>query len=102
MFEETGLHLTGLVCEIGLGVDFETPGGARWKKLSFEIEVMEMGGDGNDGLSVRLDPEEHQAFKWVTEEEVRDGELKFVTEEQRVVMLQAFVLRNQTHEMFLA
>ena len=97
MFEETGLHLTRLVCEVEKEVVFETPRDGRWRKLSFEIEVLEMQErpERVDGVSVRLDPEEHQAFKWVTEKEVRDAELKIVTEEQREVMLQAFALRNK-------
>lgn len=81
-------------------------------KLTFEIEVQEdlcravngtAGGqclsdaastliyEGlGDGL-VKLDPAEHQAFKWVTEDELKLwGPGKIVTEEQRQMMLQAF------------
>jgi len=44
----------------------------------------------DDGL-VKLDPAEHQAFKWVTEDELKHwGPGNILTEEQRQMMLQAF------------
>lgn len=46
VFEETGLHLTRLVRQIGRGVEFSvgrSGGPERWLKLSFEIEVTEIG-----------------------------------------------------------
>ena len=46
VFEETGLHLTRLVRQIGKGVEFSvgrSGGPERWLKLSFEVEVTEIG-----------------------------------------------------------
>ena len=97
-----------------------------WVKLEFEIEVAGMANvlattpqhhhcvasnctPRNHDLSyassypqaieITLDPVEHQAYKWVTEEEVKisgpaEGCLKLVSEDQRQVILQAF----QMHE----
>jgi len=48
----------------------------------------------DEGLGVglvKLDPAEHQAFKWVTEDELKHwGPGKIMTEEQRQMMLLAF------------
>lgn len=136
-FEETGLRLVRFNRQIGSGMDFVMGYGARkkrWRKLSFEIEVAEIGGDdmgcgksgghetvaakddvGNDevegfdsvdaidevgedaglnGLSVTLDPEEHQAYAWVTEKQIKEGEYALATEEQKDLMLKAFTLRK--------
>lgn len=46
-FEETGLHLTRLVHQVGGGSDFDI-GDQRWMKLYFEIEVAEMGDMAHD------------------------------------------------------
>jgi len=112
VFEETGLRLTRFVRAVGDGIQFTTGRQKTWMKLTFEIEVQEdlcravngtAGGqclsdaastliyEGlGDGL-VKLDPAEHQAFKWVTEDELKLwGPGKIVTEEQRQMMLQAF------------
>lgn len=109
-------------------MDYVTGYGARekrWRKLSFEIEVAEIGGNdmsrgrfgagyekvgpkedvedgvGGDGgvdeVSVTLDPEEHQAYAWVTEKEIKEGKYAMVTAEQNDLMLEAFRLRK-AHE----
>ncbi len=123
-FEETGLRLTKVTRQIGSGVDFVTGYGARtksWCKLSFEIEVAEilgcvlncgkLGGHGmmgpkedvaegeadradGCGVTVTLDPEEHQAYAWVSEKEIRDGNYAIMTAEQKDLMLEAFTLRK--------
>lgn len=133
-FEETGLRLTRFNRQIGSGFDFVTGYGARkkrWRKLSFEIEVAEIGRNdvncgksggyektgakddvgkdevdrvdkidgvgedgGLDGVSVTLDPEEHQAYAWVTEKEIKAATYAFVTAEQTGLMLEAFRLRK--------
>ncbi|MCJ1245000.1 hypothetical protein MMC30_002201 [Trapelia coarctata] len=146
VFEETGLRLTRFVRQIGDGEEFrvspkEKP--KRCLKLSFEIHVEEIGNPLLAGLqqpasldlehsdehsakpvleslknvSVVLDPEEHQAFQWVTEEEVKnaicflqlgedsfarnmaeiaqmEGDLKLVSEDLRQMLLKAFALHN--------
>lgn len=45
--------------------------------------------------SVTLNPEEHQAYAWVTENEIEQGIYSFVTIEQKDVMLEAFRLRKE-------
>ncbi|CAF9936715.1 hypothetical protein IMSHALPRED_010872 [Imshaugia aleurites] len=47
-----------------------------------------------DGVSITLDPEEHQAYAWVTEEEINEGKYAIVTAEQKDLMLEAFTLRK--------
>ncbi|MCJ1238674.1 hypothetical protein MMC14_006665 [Varicellaria rhodocarpa] len=125
VFEETGLHLTKLVRRIGNGIKFETRKHVdRWLKLSFEIEVAELKGyypahsvlvneadseqEGekqriaseesaiHPSISICLDPTEHQDFRWVTEEEVRNSEnrLQLVSDDQKGVILEAFRLHR--------
>ena len=94
-FEETGLRLMRFVREVGKGVPL---GKTRWVKLSFEIEVVEMherkAEDEVDGVEIRLDPEEHQDYRWVTEEEVKEDRYPITTSEQKAVMLEGFRLRK--------
>ena len=114
VFEETGLRLTRFVRAVGAGVQFTTGGTDTWMKLSFEIEVQEdvrstvagtadgkclsdaafddvMTEETVGNATVKLDPAEHQAFRWLTEEELKHwGPGNIVTEEQRQMMLQAF------------
>lgn len=97
-----------------------------WLKLTFEIHVAEIDslglGLGLDPLApkdvlrvpITLDPSEHQAYAWVTEENVRAVEGKgegnphhqhqhplqhkfpTISETQREVILQAFALKSQS------
>lgn len=46
------------------------------------------------GVTVTLDPEEHQAYAWVSEKEIRDGNYAIMTAEQKDLMLEAFTLRK--------
>ena len=100
-FEETGLHLTKVVRQVGdEGVEFTTEQGQkRWLKLSFEIQVMEVEGIGEEegaegNIEIRLDPEEHQAYVWAGEEDIRMGKYDITTPEQRELMLKAFELNR--------
>lgn len=121
VFEETGLHLTKFVTDVGKGQEFRTSPKKLWLKLSFEIEVAEINnlseGDGQQAISssseistvkydttesipIILDPTEHQKYAWVTEEElrqftVRTGPYPLVTEDQRQTILEAFVLHDR-------
>ena len=82
--------------EVGEGVEFETGRGRRWRKLAFEVEVVEMGrGEGWEEVVVRCDPVEHGGFRWCTEEEVRAMEKEIVTGEQFGVMMEGFEGRRR-------
>lgn len=118
VFEETNLRLARVVRQIGGGIEWtEEKKGAdgtteirNWLKLSFEIEVAEIGSStafsGHqdaegylESLPVEIDPEEHQGYAWVTEGDVRmfveDGKgREVVTREQAEKMLRAFEVRR--------
>ena len=85
------------VREVGKGVELVI-GKTRWLKLSFEIEVVEMQGRNAeaavDDVEIRLDPEEHQDYKWVTEQEVKEDVYPITTAEQKEVVLEGFGLRK--------
>lgn len=49
---------------------------------------------GTNEVSVTLDPAEHQAYTWVTERELREGDYAFIAVEQKDLMLEAFALRK--------
>ncbi|KAI1326665.1 NUDIX hydrolase domain-like protein [Xylariaceae sp. FL0255] len=63
LWEEAGLRATLVKGLVGPGHEFFTRRGLRVRKYSFLMEA----GDYN----VKLDPNEHQAYFWVTEEEAR-------------------------------
>ena len=96
-FEETGLHLTRFVRQLD-SMEFETGRGNKWLKSCFEIQVAEMEGirlheDGDVGLEaikVKLDPVEHGAFAWASEEDVKEGRYDIMTKEMREVILDSF------------
>ena len=116
VFEETGLRLARFVRLVGEPIKWTTTEGdetvdtskeIKWMKLSFEIEVAEIGelkigvdeyGDERY-LHVDLDPQEHQDHAWVAEKEVRafyeEGVgRQIVSKEQAGKMLEAFWLRR--------
>lgn len=90
--------------EVGERVEFSTGKGGRWLKLGFEVEVMELEsgngvggnghGDGVEDVEIRLDPEEHQAYAWASEEDIRMGKYPITAGEQQALMLKAFELRR--------
>ena len=130
VFEETGLHLTRVIREVGKGVSFMTK--YKCLKLSFEIEVAEieagldrvgalksqntvaMGSSnegGKDEVLVTLDPVEHQRYAWVAEENVKSPfesaeKLLFTTKDQEQTIITAFALhrtaKNASAELFAA
>lgn len=72
-------------------------------KVPAKGDMGHSGVDGVDGVgesggmnevSVTLDPAEHQAYKWVTEKEFREGNYAFIAAEQKSLMLEAFALRK--------
>ncbi|TLD18199.1 hypothetical protein PspLS_10508 [Pyricularia sp. CBS 133598] len=74
---------------------FATRSGRIVAKFHFLIEA-----DGDEG-DVRLDPNEHQACVWVTEEECRDEKMKsglgipFTTKSQKATVLQAWRMMRE-------
>jgi 8-oxo-dGTP pyrophosphatase MutT (NUDIX family) len=99
LLEEAGLRATRLVRCVDEKSrefdDFPDKGSKRWRLVTFEVEVEV---DDRGVVPVRLDPEEHVAFVWAAEEEVRRGrcgdvELDF-PESTRDVVLRAFELRR--------
>ncbi|KAL1613893.1 hypothetical protein SLS54_010170 [Diplodia seriata] len=98
--EETGLHVTSIDHEVGVGVQFRTGSGenrTNWLKLAFEVAVAEQEAEE---IAIRLDPVEHQDYLWVEEEDVRRGEvngtrLEFMTADQRALVLEGFRLKRE-------
>ena len=110
------MRVTRFVRGVGRGVEFVTgrEGERRWVKLSFEVEVLEMGGGGGGGgggaeyvhgaeygdkdgevdVEITLDPDEHSEYVWATEEDIRGNRYPIVTPEQKEVMLEGFKLRR--------
>lgn len=97
VWEETGLLVSHIGPRVGADHIFSTRGGKIVCKFNFLVEA-----EKNEAgeLDVKVDPNEHQAFVWVTEEEVRAGKvgnltLNFTTLEQLNVVLEAFDVRKQ-------
>ncbi|KAK1769011.1 NUDIX hydrolase domain-like protein [Phialemonium atrogriseum] len=96
LWEESGLVLTAVITQVGDGRVFFTRRGQRVCKYTFEAEVQ-----AQDGVvpGVTLDPKEHQAYLWATEDECRarrkgDVELKFTTKDEEAAIMEAFRLRR--------
>lgn len=89
LYEETGLVARAIKREV-MERMFEE---GKWRQAVFEVEVE---GEVEGGQSnVRLDPEEHVAWIWVTEEEVREGWcgsvlLEYADLEWQELLLKAF------------
>lgn len=70
----------------------------RWRQVVFEVGVEGVVGEEEEEgkwLEVRLDPEEHVAWLWVREEDVRVGQcggvlLEYADEEWKALLLRAF------------
>ncbi|KAJ9602976.1 hypothetical protein H2200_012756 [Cladophialophora chaetospira] len=99
LWEETMLVARSVGPMVGEGYTFKTRTGKMIRKLNFIVEVERRDFDGksngNSSIDVQLCPEEHQAFVWATEEEVRaykvgDVEIGFTKPEQEAVVLEAF------------
>jgi 8-oxo-dGTP pyrophosphatase MutT (NUDIX family) len=105
LFEETGLRVLRFNHQIGEGLRFETGScdqQRQWLKLVFDVDVEEAVGTVTQQQldeHIKLDPMEHQQWLWATEDEVwssRVGEidLKFISPEQRTVILDGFTRRK--------
>lgn len=83
LWEEAGLVATRIVRIVSEG-EGKVPGSritnrtgeVAFVKFAFEVEVA--GGKGPEGLTVEADPNEHDAFVWATEEELRSGKVETV------------------------
>ena len=97
--EETGLMVSSVGPCAGTGYSFVSTGGRVVRKVNFLVEC-QSGSEGDEGLEVRLDPDEHRDYVWATEEEVRAGRvgsvcLRFTMREQVDVVLEGFQLRRE-------
>ncbi|XXH04378.1 Cytochrome c oxidase subunit 4 [Hypoxylon texense] len=94
LWEESALRAKSIDALVGEGVPFSTRRGTRMCKFSFLTQV--------EGYDVKLDPNEHQAFLWVTEEEAEAGkcgdvEFFYTFKEQQFAVFQAFeMMKGQT------
>jgi len=99
LWEESGLtpRRLGRIVRCGAedGVVFFSRRQRRYCKYSFEVEV--------EGYEVTLDPNEHQAFVWASEDECRahkagDAQLRFTTWEQEESIMEGFRMRKEVDE----
>ncbi|OTB02230.1 hypothetical protein M426DRAFT_322810 [Hypoxylon sp. CI-4A] len=92
LWEESGLHAKSIVTLVGEGSRFFVREDLRMCKYSFLTEV--------EGYDVKLDPNEHQAYVWVTEDEARRGktssgvEFTYTSKEQQLEVYEAFRLKK--------
>lgn len=70
--EETGLNIESIVdiVDLGLTYEFTDTHHRKCHEKSFLIILDEL-------WDVKLDPKEHLGFKWITQEEVEEGIVKF-------------------------
>lgn len=92
LWEEAGLRATYIEPPLGEPHFFTSRSGKRICKFVFVVQV-EQGAEGR--LDVKLDPKEHQRFKWASQDEVKakkigDVELEFTTQDLEHTLLQSF------------
>ncbi|KAK1596930.1 NUDIX hydrolase domain-like protein [Colletotrichum navitas] len=71
-----------------------------WRKYTYLVEVEAAAGEEGAAAEVVVDPEEHDAFVWATEEEVRAGRcgrvvFEWTSDAQRLDVLRAFEVANR-------
>ncbi|KAI2613189.1 NUDIX hydrolase domain-like protein [Hypoxylon fragiforme] len=93
LWEESGLRAKSIVSLVGEPLIFFLGRQRRMCKYSFLTEV--------EDYEVTLDPNEHQAYLWVTEEEARahrcgDVKFKYTFKEQELAVYEAFELVKKT------
>ncbi|KAF1987472.1 hypothetical protein K402DRAFT_420283 [Aulographum hederae CBS 113979] len=95
LYEEAGLTVSRICDQVTEGHTFWT-GTSQWLKLTFLAEVQEAKNTDASGFpAVKLDPEEHQDYAWVTKQQALDGHFGdssfgFLNETQKRVVLQGF------------
>ncbi|KAN0086888.1 NUDIX hydrolase domain-like protein [Elaphomyces granulatus] len=98
--EETGLQLTRLVEQIGGGLVRRSK--RITLRLSFEIEVNDVSNNNVDDIPVKLNPEEHQDYEWVTEEDLingkETGKYTFMSKSLYQVLLDGFAQHKARFE----
>lgn len=91
LYEEAGLHMTRVLAKVGKDNVFNTRSGLRVAKLSFEVVVRE---EANGGVPLAQIPvelsDEHQAFAWVSEEELDNRRFPITHPEQKLAIVEAF------------
>ncbi|KAK6080769.1 NUDIX domain-containing protein [Seiridium cupressi] len=98
LFEETGLVATRITRQVGGVQEFLTRKGRRMGKVSFLVDVEVQDGE----IKVKLDPNEHVQYVWVSLDEAKakkagDVLLEYTTEAQETTIYQAFRLwKEQT------
>ncbi|KAK1986718.1 NUDIX hydrolase domain-like protein [Colletotrichum cereale] len=71
-----------------------------WRKYTYLVEIETPADGAAAAAEVVIDPEEHEAFVWATEEEVRAGRcgdvvFEWTSESQRLDVLRAFEIANK-------
>ncbi|RDI89202.1 ATP-dependent (S)-NAD(P)H-hydrate dehydratase [Venturia inaequalis] len=106
LWEEAGLLAASIGPRVGEDHIFSSRRGLIVSRFNFIVEPV-MGDAGE--LNVQLDPNEHEAYVWATEQEVRSKkagnvELKFTSHEAEKAILEAFTIKkemNTTGEILL-
>lgn len=101
--EEAGLKAISVGEQIGKDYVFLTSTGNLVNKLNFMVEVengKQLDRDDDGRIKVRLDPNEHQAYVWASQEEVQDSmvskqKISFTSQQQQDVILEACQRRKQ-------
>jgi 8-oxo-dGTP pyrophosphatase MutT (NUDIX family) len=92
LWEEAGLRARRVGELVGDGTIFATTRGLRVCSYAFFVEV--------EDYDVKLDPNEHQAFLWVTEDEARakkcgDVHMVYTTKDRENGIMEAFRMRRE-------
>lgn len=106
LWEESGLRATHIGPQVGEGRPFFTTRGRRMLKVEFLADVegqaveSKEGGKKKSPPEVKLDPDEHVAFVWATEEDclahkVGESVIKFTHDEQEESILEGFRMRRE-------
>ncbi|KAI3320361.1 NUDIX hydrolase domain-like protein [Xylariaceae sp. AK1471] len=92
LWEETGLRARSMIELVGRGETFLTRHALRICKYAFIVDV--------EAYDVRLNPNEHQAFVWVTEDEAKakqcgELDLAYTSKDQEDAILEAFSVKRE-------